>query len=475
MSIDFQRAEYEAYLPLWTKIQNIVDGENLTNYIYDLNPGEDLTESVISRNKHFKNRAVFYAAASYTVRGYLGMVYDTPPKIEIPTMEYLYQNIDGTGIGIEQQSQDVVNELIRVGRCGLWADYPDTGGKDVSLAEQRKRAIYSTVHLFKASDIFFWSTKRVGSEVVYDDIRLFANREKKEDLTIEIEPIIIRLFLDENGFYTVQNYVKTEAGWEPDGPPKMPTDGKGRKLTRIPFVFCGSESNTARIDEPPLNGIVRMNVAHYTASAYYWDSVRMVGQPQPWMSGIDASHATEMDSANIYLGSGVVIPVPPGEQFGIEQAEPNTLASGAMEMCEKQLISLGALFIQPGSATKTATQSKGEQKVQHSVLSLIAANVSDAYQQIMDFVAAFNNVELTDFVFELNQNYVQADADAQMLQAMINGFLQGAIPMRDFQTFLVKHQLSDEDTEPEEFAEMLASPGVLNLDALDASSTSGTV
>jgi len=68
------------------------------------------------------------------------------------------------------------------------------------------------------------------------------------------------------------------------------------------------------------------------------------------------------------------------------------------------IIGLGGMFIVPGSAVKTATQSAGEQKVQHSVLSLISSNVSEAYTQALKYVARYSRlprVEL-DPLYKLN-------------------------------------------------------------------------
>src|SRR5690606_1725369 len=129
----------------------------------------------------------------------------------------------------------------------------------------------------------------------------------------------------------------------------------------------------------------KLNEAHYNNSAIYEDSVFTVGQVQPWASGLTVDHIKEMldQDPPFYIGSGHLFPVPAGEQFGFAQAQPNMLAKEAMNEKERQMIAMGAMFIQPGSAVKTATQSEGEQKVQHSILSLIAVNISEGYHMAL--------------------------------------------------------------------------------------------
>lgn len=466
MSIDFQRKEYETMLPVWGKIQKISDGRDVTDYIYDLNPGDTSIE-MTNRNKDFRRRAVFYSITSYTIRGFLGLVYDTPPKITLPVeLEYLLDNADGTGIGIVQQSQDVTNQVIRVGRSLLWADFPNTGGNDVSRAQMASGGVFATIQHFSASQVYFWSTRQVGAEVVLDDVRIYTSRQIKDGLALIDESIILRLMLDEVGNYAIETWAQNDKGeWVLDGDPKYPRDGSGSMWNRIPAVFVGAESNSWHVDQPPMEGIASLNAAHLNDSAIYQDSVLTVGQPQPWCSGYSLADLEELQQSNFYIGSRRLLTVPPGERFGFEQAKENPLAREAMRDKLDMMIGIGAAFVQPGTVAKTATQAAGEQRAQHSVLSLIAANVSDAYYRIIQYVAQYMRVSLDgDFVFELNQNYTKTDADYNMLREMVASFMQGAIPASDYHAFLVKNEITSEDKTTDEFFAELGTTGPLALD-----------
>jgi hypothetical protein len=166
----------------------------------------------------------------------------------------------------------------------------------------------------------------------------------------------------------------------------------------------------------------------------------------------------------MYFGAPVMIPVPSGEQFAIAQALPNTMAKEAMQDKINLMIGLGAMVIQPGSAVKTATQAAGEQATRHSILSLIASNVSEGYTKALQWAARFMAADESECSYTVQQNFVDQNAEPQMLREMIAGFLQGAIPAVDYHRWMQRHQLADEEQPFEEFAEGLTLQPVPDLD-----------
>lgn len=460
--INFVRSEVSNSVDKWTKIRNICEHKDVAQYIHKLN-SHDRSPENSSRNEIFKKRAVFNAVAAYTTRGFLGLIFDTPPQLDVPTeLEYVAKNVDGSGISIQQQSQAVVKSVLYTGRCGLWADFPKNS-KELSVADLKSGNLFATIKSFPATSIINWRTKTKGSRVVLSlvVIQTTEDVEKINSYEISQRDIILELFLgEEHDIYGVRKYIKADkAGreeWVQDGEDSYPTSSSGEALDFIPFTFIGSESNTWNIDSAPMFDIAQLNLAHYNNSAIYEDSVFTCGQAQPWMSGLDQSTLDIMKENNMYIGSGRMIGVPSGEKFGFEQPDENPLAKEAMDSKLEQMIGLGAMFISPGSAVKTAQQSGGEQKSQQSTLSLIAGNVSEAYQLALSWCGVFMNVSPeADIVFELNQDYKVVGSDPQMLREMISGFLQGAIPAADYQNFLKKHDLTPDDQPFEEFNEQI--------------------
>lgn len=472
MAVDFERAEYQAYKDTWKLIDDIIDSRNVREYIIPpVEPmeGYPLTPEESARNRQFKRRAVFAAVAAYTVRGFIGLVYGKKPIVKLPSgLEYLERNCDGLGVGIVQKSKEATTENITLGRFGLWADYPETE-RPSSLADMEERGLYSTIQLFYASQIINWATKQRGASVVLSFVNLRTTRETVEDFEIKHEPIIMQLYLDagaEGGdVYRIQMWKEAKSAergakteWVKDGPAKTPIDARGRPFDTIPFVFGGSEANTWRVDKPPMQDLCALNVAHLNNSATYEDAVAICGQPQPWMSGISKEDIADMKEARVRLGSRVMLGVPSNERFEIASAGENTMVKQAMDDKITLMVGLGAMVLQPGGAVKTATQSEGEQRAQHSVLSLSAANVAEAFRSILVFVAKFMGVEGDlDEAFELNQDYVDPNADFNMLREMIAGFISGAIPPADYHRWMKRNNFANENETLEEFMEQITA------------------
>ena len=483
-TVDFKHPDWTANQDKWALIDDMCDSCNLQSHLVRINP-DDTSKENSTRNDQIFKRAVFVAIAGHTSKGLVGKAFSKEPKMEIPTsLEYVNENVDGAGISLIQQAQDAMRETIRKGRYGLLIDMAQAEeGKEFSKADMLFN--FSTIQLFKASQIINWRTVQIGSQIGLKQV-VWALTEQIdgpdgfsfEDVDVRLELRLDPIESQEGGtswMYTMHEWRKatdgnvTKEDWVRIAS-YLPTDGKGDVLERIPFIFGGSEANTPRIDPAPMYDMCKVNQGHWNNSAVYEDSVFLVGQAQPWMSGLTQDMIDLFKANNMYVGSGRMIGVPGGEQFGFAQAEPNSLAKEAMDDKVQLMVSLGAMLVQPGTVAKTATQSAGELLTQHSVLSLSTSNVSEAYLDALKFVALFMNEDrVNDLVFELNQDFVEPDVDFNMLREMIAGFMGGAIPPVDYHEWMKKSKLTDKDKELDEFTAELAEPGGLGLDDEDES------
>jgi hypothetical protein len=458
--------QYEKYFPRWKAVNDICDGENVHEYIFDIHP-EDVSEENKARNRSFKQRAVFAAIAGYTARGLTGIVFSKWPTLKVPPqLDYMKDSADGSGVSIYQQSQEALRDVVRVGRCGLFVDFP-ANQSDASQSDIQSGNLFAPIMKINAEQILNWNTTRQGGRtklslvVIYDQIRM----ESDEGFVFTSVDVIYELRLVD-GIYVFREWRTSVVGggaWSMVDE-VVPVDGEGNPWDEIPFLFIGSNDNTPDVDPPPMFDIVRVNIGHVNNSAIYEDSVYITGQPQPWMSGIDFDYVQQAQENGMYYGAPVMIPVPSGETFGISQAQPNTMAREAMQEKVETMVGLGAMFIQPGSAAKTAAQSLGEQMVQHSVLSLIASNVSEAYTEALKWAARFMAAPEEECQYTVQQKFVDPEASPQMLQQMIAGFLQGAIPLADYHRWMQRNQLSDEEQSTEDFSESLTARPSPDLD-----------
>ncbi|MFV1943923.1 DUF4055 domain-containing protein [Pseudomonas luteola] len=456
--VTYTRPEYTAALSRWRLVRDVCKGSDQIKskgdeYLPRPNSHDDSKENK-ERYETYRARAVFYNATGRTKNSLVGAVFTVWPTLTVPrVLEYVSEDIDGQGISIYQQSQSVVGNLLEVARHGLLVDYPAVEG-GTSRADMESGRIRATVASYSAESIINWRTRRIGGQYVLSLVVLKETYEEdtEDGFGQELKDQYRVLRLTDEGRYAVEIW-RNEGGWN-IVEYSEPLDGFGKPWDVIPFVFVGAESNDTSIDEPPLYDMAEINVAHYRNSADYEDSAYLVGQPQVYMAGLDDHWVEMLDQKGVYFGSRAILPLPQGGSAGILQAEPNSIAKEAMDAKERQMVALGARLIEQGSAAKTATQEKNESAAEHSVLSLIVSNTSEAYTQVLNFMARF--MAVTDICeYTMNQEFVQVTIEPQMLQQLITGVQSALIPKADFWRQLRRYQLIDPEKTDEQIQDEL--------------------
>lgn len=451
--VTWQRPEFEEALKDWRLVDHVCAGERAVKgqkaeYLPKPNPNDNTSEADKRFNQYLK-RAVFYPLTGRTNRGLVSLAFMNDPECTVPTgLDYVKEDIDSMGNSLQQQSQKVLSNILRRGRNGLLVDYPRMEGV-ISRAEKARLAIRASTVSINAHQITNWRVEQIGGQ---HKLTLLVFKEKDSEIDNFAEKAIVqyrvlRLF---DGVYSVELWRKSndpKEGWILHDE-YIPLDGAGKTWGEIPFTFVGSENNDHEVDPPPLLDLARLNIAHYRNSADYEDSVFFVGQVQPWITGLDEAWRDWLVEQGMYIGSRTPITLPVGASFGMEQAQPNMIAKEAMDAKEQQMVAIGAHMIEKGSALKTATQQKSEDAVAHSVVSLCAENVSNAYTQCLKWMARFENIEVPDnMAFALNQDYTSLSAEPQMIMAIVDGWQKGAYAKSDARAYLRKLAVIERDDE----------------------------
>ena len=448
--IDFQRSEYSEAWPSWQRIRDITERKNLTQYLRTIRRGNGQADEL--RNETYQANAIFYAIAGYTYRGMVGTMFRKDPVFDPdPRLEYLTDNADGSGNNIYQLAQATAGDVVRYGRAGLWVDFPPTDGE---LSRAELGTAFATIQRFEAKDIINWRTTTTGSVTRLSLVVIRTAEERDLGYEVELVDVMRELALDEAGQYFTRKWQKIGSEWVP-GEAIYPRNAAGQPLSQIPFTFVGSENNDASVDPAPMLDLVEINIGHYRNSADYEDAVYYAGQTQPWMSGMDEAWLEQANASGFYIGSRLLMPVPAGQTFAFATPDPNPLVRQAMLDKVDQMIGLGARFIQAGGAAKTATEAEGDSMVQHSVLSLIAANVSEAYSLAIQWVAEFMGGEPSRLILE--QDFSDLSTSPQMIASWIQSYLQGAIPFSEYAAWMRKRGLFDAEKTDEELQQELES------------------
>ena len=455
-TIDTVHPDYALELKDWVKIEDITRRRNLHKYLLYLNP-QDKSKDNEARNQQYRERAIFYAITSQTVSGMIGTMFRKFPNLSVPkTLEYVLRNIDGANTSIYQQSQGLCDDVIRKSRAGLYVAYPPVDGP-ISQADMIEGRYVATIHRFEPEQIINWRVVTENATTKLKFVVLEEYKEKPDQYTTDRYRTLRELYLDDDGIYKERHWSDLDGSLSVVDQ-VTPTDAQGNVWREIPFMFVGSENNDAKVDRSVMLPLVELNIGHYRNSADWEDSVWYCGQPQPWMSNVTEDHLQLMKQYGMYVGSREVLGVPDGGAFSFAAAPPNPLVRQAMQDKVEMMLALGARIIQPGGAARTATEIAGQREAQHSILSLIAQNTSEAYTQCLQWAGRYMGVsdnDMADIGYEINSDFVAVESSPQELQQMMAGFIQGTIPTTDYIAYMKKVGKFDAEKKTEDYVDLL--------------------
>lgn len=465
--VTYQRPEVDQALPDWEKVNDVVAGERAvkkktTTYLPKPNPTDESMENA-TRYDQYVDRAVFFNATGRTLDGLIGIAFGKGPEVEVPTsMDFVKTDTDGAGGGILNQSHRVLEDILKVGRCGMLVDHPVTN-QATSKAQQVAQNIHATITTYAAQSIINW---RVNNDQDLVLVVLAETVTESDEFAItEIEQwreLAIGTLTEEesgNDRYVVRLWRTDEMTQEPYIYDEFePRDASGSSLNYIPFTFVGAVDNNTDIDKSPLIDLACLNIAHYRNSADYEESAYFVGQPTFVFGGLDDQWMKDYWKEGVYVGSRAAVPLPVGGSAQILEAGPNTLAEGAMKNKETQMVSLGARLLTHGEAIKTAEQSRTETAAAHSVLSLAVTNMVSAYNTALEWVATFTSGATGNITYMIDTNFASMNADPNLINAQVAAWQGGALPKSDMwanfrNQGLIDETKSDEDIEDEIDAE----------------------
>jgi hypothetical protein len=451
--VSYARSDYTHAKIQWQTNRAACKGERAVKALPDALPyinAHDATPANAQRNLAYRKRAVWFNASGRTLEGLVGLAFRKDPTINVGPMTYLQDDADGNAVSIYNLSQLALTDVLQTGRHGLLVD----------MVNDRPSIIG-----YSPESIINWRTTTVNSHRRLTLLILEEIVEKELEYACEVS-VQWRVYRLTDNKVTVQLFKQSDDGksiLDPENITVSKPDAVNPSLTEIPFFFIGSKTNSANIDDAPLQALIDINYAHFRDSADYQDSVFYVGQAQPWISGLTEEWRDFLIAQGIYVGSRAPIILPEGGQFGISQAQPNTLAHEAMIDKEKQMVSLGARLVEMGTITKTATQAAGDISSSNSVLSLCCSNVSEAFIRAIQTCGLFlNGKPYKEADYRITQDYVDIAADAGMIAALVKSWQSSAFAKTDLYAYLRKVGIIEQERTDEMIdADIEANPPLL--------------
>ena len=409
------------------------------------------------RYESYVARAIWYPVTSRTLEGMVGQIFLINPITEVPKqLEPMLKDLDGQGLSFEQSGKRATRYGMGYGRAGLWTDYPITNGA-VTQQQQDSGVVKPMIKLIAPWNIVNWSTTSIeGKEVltkvvIREECDSFP--EDEDDFSIYDEEKYHVLRLDSvTGDYTVQTYdgeklttgIQNKANFTP-GDVVTPKDAKGQSFKYIPFAFIGSENNDSDVDKPQMYDMAALNVGHYRNSADYEESSHQCGQPTVWVTGLDEQWLNTVLKGTISIGSRGGIPLPPGAQIGLLQADPNTMPLEAMKLKEDQMLAIGAKLVTQKRAQRTATEAVFDASSEGSVLTTVAVNVSSAYEFAFKAAAQFAGADGSGIKIALNTQFELNKLSPDDVSKVVASWFEGAISFTEMRGVMRKSGYAEQD------------------------------
>lgn len=450
MPVDTLHREYLQNAPRWKMLRDVIAGEDAVKggrESYLPRPGGRSDDEYAA----YITRASFYDTTGKTVAGLVGGVFRKAPTVSLPPqIKHLEDDADGRGSHLTQLAKRAGEELFALGRCGVLVDYPAVPAEK-RLDEERFMAASSRLHLYTAEDIINWRYERFGGVfrlmMVVLEERVF---EIKGDPFAPVETTYRRvLSIDENGRYRVELFEEEKPDPVESYEPRL---ANGQPLTWIPFHFIGSTDNDGGVDKSPVYDIARVNLAHYRNSADYEDSLFMVGQPTPFLTGLPAEFIKEHQSKMV-IGSRAAWMLPEGASAGMLESSTDLGAlRAALEAKEAQMVALGARIVGAVSSGVEAAEtvrlrSSGESNTMASV----AENLSRAFNTALGWAAEWMGGSPDAVIFTVNDDFFAERLTGQDIAELMKAWQGGAITYQTLFEQLVKGEIIATGTDVEQY------------------------
>lgn len=447
---DFTRRQIQ-----WARIRDALEGQDeiKENGEAYLKRPDGMTQTQYDA---YKDRAQFYPVAERTLRGMSGLVFRHPAKFEIPTrLEPLREAATTDGHSLEVLAEQIVNEVLSIGRYGLLLDYPSGNTTSTSLPY---------IATYTAENITDWRVQFIDGLRVLTRIVLKDDFDDDDEDVNDTSEMRLELILNEDMNYEVRRWVASGAtkSGDKDAVNWIMKDSvvptvNGKPLKRIPFVFINPYDLRPEVEKPPFLDLVDVNVGHYRNSADYEHALYLTAQPTPWVAG----NINENNKPSA-IGSGAFWVLPEGATAGMLEFSGAGIEAQRQAMLDKEdrMASLGARMIHEGKNRNEASDTaRMRGKSEMSLLTNVVNMVEAGLFRIMRMAAEWTGSSVEEVDVKLNRDWVETKMDAQTLTALVKAWQSGAMSHQTLYENLQQGEIAPTDRSFDEEKDLIEEEG----------------
>lgn len=379
-------------------------------------------------------RSVFENFTEATAKGISGLIFAKEPTISVPTsLDILKDNIDMDDNTIVDLSQNIVNELMEVGRCGLLIDVPNIDTTGMTKPQTDALNIRAFMKLYKSETIINWRYESINSvnkltllvlhEVYEDWTDRFTSKQKDRYRVYSLIDNVCYVEVFEEKDKTFVNVMD-----------QKPVIVKGGPINYIPFIPLTYKDISIVPAKPPLMDIADININYYGVAVERRNVIHFVGNPFFMGKGIN-TRATDGSDISITLGSSIAqIFQEPNADMKIVETQGTGLAfnESYLNDCKVTMAALGArLLVDDAKAQISENTMQMKTAGYRATIMQIANTASRAITQALKIIAEWENQNPDDVKLELNTDYNLSEMDAQTITALVTAWQTGAIRKED--------------------------------------------
>lgn len=420
--------DYNEYIERWEMVDDVVRSrlkrsDRRKRYLPKPNPDDTSRRNDLAYDNYVK-RAHYYNFTKPTLAVAIGSMFAKKPEIELDSsIEYMIDNVDGSGLSMTQQIKKTGEMLEKTGRAGLMVDWTDTEGGRTRGEEQQIQA-RPVVLLYNARSILDWKTSVFRNRKVLSMVKLKEDIDPKDGEGQWHRERVLSLEND-TGLYIVNVYYFKDDNHMPEWDEEYTPKAQGNRINYIPFYFVGASDNDENIDDAPLYDLASINVSHFQSSADFEDFRYKLGQVQPVITGV-TTDTIEKNGGKLAFGSGVAWVFGEGANAMLLQANPNTASFDSMKHKEEQARAIGAKLLEVGGRDKTATEAMILLGSDTATIETIVDNIEDAYRSAFMAVSDFSGAGEADI--NLSRDFATAHLAPEELRVLMDGVFKGIIP-----------------------------------------------
>jgi len=389
-------------------------------------------------------RSVFENFTEATAKGISGLIFAKEPTISLPaSLELLKDNIDMDDNTIVDLSQNIVNELMEVGRCGLLIDVPNIDTTGMTKPQTDALNIRAFTKLYKSETIINWRYESINS---VNKLTLLVLHEVYEDWTDRFTSTLKNRY---RVYSLVDNVCYVEVYEENDKSfintmDMKPVIVRGSTINYIPFIPLTYKDISIIPVKPPLMDIANINLNYYGVAVERRNVIHFVGNPFFMGKGIN----TRDDKGNaltITLGSSIAqIFQEPNADMKIVETQGTGLAfnESYLNDCKSTMAALGARLLVPESNAQISENTMQMKTAGYrATIMQIANTASRAITQALKIIAEWEGQNPDEVKLELNTDYNLSEMDAQTITALVQAWQTGAIRQEDMFKKLQKGEI----------------------------------